>query len=216
MLHLYPDMKQDCLIFMNKKNILIWLSIFFGFTFVFYLMLGGPIKKIDWQGMGILFLLTLIILFFSVIVFLLYKLPFYVRNRRMEKLAREFNLEFRKGDNSKFFAAKEIFNGITGNINGHYIEISDMVRMEPAVVSVGIRYYDRYFTLLRKDNNSYEIQGLIWGFPRVRTIRKWLKAVEDGCDSVPLHGYLINFLAKLFIAILIFVGLILAFLNFAK
>lgn len=198
---------------MNKviKISLIWIVVICAVAFFFYLSVGGPIKKIDFAGLLFFILLISIIVPIALLIYFVFKLPLYIRTIKMGRLAKKCNLNF-SGTRCLFNLKQPLFekiNVISGYVNGHKIIVYDFI------LGAGSRMSSsRYYTFFIKDGQKPDmIEGLIWGFPKIRIIEKWLIALQNGKDYKFRNSYGFKIFAR-FITAIIILGLVTAIIIF--
>lgn len=132
-------------------------------------------------------------------LFIFVYIPKTIRRKKMESLAREFDLSFQSNiDHWKWFSISSPSdsryndrNIISGSINSHQIEVYDSFSREKIPVmgivgsianpwQKGLYEYTRRRTILKSDNLNEELKsnlGWLW-FPSIRKIRKSLIALK--------------------------------------
>lgn len=187
---------------MNKviKISLIWIVVICAVAFFFYLSVGGPIKKIDFAGLLFFILLISIIVPIALLIYFVFKLPLYIRTIKMGRLAKKCNLNF-SGTRCLFNLKQPLFekiNVISGLLNGHKIIIYDFILGADSMSS------SRYYTFFIKDGQKPDmIEGLSWGFPRIKIIEKWLIALQNGKDYKFRNSYGLKIFVRFITAIII-------------
>lgn len=188
------------------KIILILFSIIFLVALFFYVNMGGLIGKIDFKGLAFFSIFIIIIIPIALVIYFILKLPLYVRAIRMKRLARKFNFNF-YGEKYLFKLKQPLdldkINVISGVINGHKIVIYDYVIYDAMSES------SQYYTSFIKDEKKSEIEGLFWGFPSIRTIKKWLRSLQEGRD----YDFKNSYFLKLFFRFIMVIILLLVLLS---
>ncbi|MFH0854120.1 MAG: hypothetical protein V1891_01370 [bacterium] len=174
-------------------------------------------------GLGVL----VILLLFIKRLFLL------IRTYRMEKMARDFGLNF-SGDKKLWklwiINPQDKLNIIWGELNGNKIEIYDFVKYKWSDFN-SIPYYDlcdhiifragltfRYsyspmYTVCSFAKKKYEVKGILWMFPSIKFLKKWLKAISERIDYEPKYNPIVNNL-KIFLFFIILIIIIFSILMF--
>ncbi len=154
------------------RSILILAILTFSSSFLMFFGMGGSLKnKEDVEAALYIILLIAIITPFALFFYFLIKIPFYLRTLRMEKLARELRLSFKK----EIFLFKldqprdRKTNMIKGAINGHTVKIYDYMN----IISLGRGYITLRNTFVSIDNKEYKLKGFIL-FPSTKRIKKFL------------------------------------------
>lgn len=192
-----------------KKSIVIG-SVIAAVLFI-YLIFDILFSKIndDWQSLFFIFgtILFILLLYFALRIPLL-----FIRNLMMKKLAREFNLNFNSRRYLSRFSDEAYWkmNLLSGILGGQNVEIYDNFFIYGD-------HSDRttaYYTTFIKDRQCYGLEGLIWGFPSINTLRKWLRLTKEGKDYRPRNSYALKLLVRLLSAavMLIFLFLLIIFI----
>lgn len=137
---------------------------------------GEELLNFLWSFIG---LLVVVIVAYGIYVII--KFPLFIRTIKMKRLAKKFNLNFQSEKFLFVLFQPTKFNKISGVINGHQIEIYDYIWSHDTFMSIGTiggGSASRHCTVYVVDGMNYEVEGFIFGFPSVRGIEKWLKALS--------------------------------------
>ena len=151
------------------KSILILAVLIFSSSFFMLSGMEGSLKnKEDVEAALYIVLFMAIITPFALFFYFIFKIPFYLRTKRMEKLAKELNLSFKK----EIFLFKldqprdRETNIIKGVINGHAVKVYDYINIIP-LGTLGRGNIAMRNTFVNIDSKEYKLTGFIL-FPSIK------------------------------------------------
>lgn len=114
-----------------------------------------------------------------------YLLPKLVRSYRIEKIAKEFRLQYQRKSSSVQLSLPVRRNILTGVVNNHNIEIYDFYQEQRMpwywmfMFRRGLRTTTRRSTIFKIDGNEEEARGFLSGFAPIYRLRQILMDLDN-------------------------------------